>query len=372
MDCLFSGNIPNGQLGLIVLSSCKELGAKIDYHLQRLRGNDESGSYLIEMEEVRFANGEGKVLLKESVRGKDIFILSDIGNYSCTYNMFGFKNHMGPDEHFQDIKRAVSALCGRARRVTVIMPLLYSSRQHRRKGRESIDCAIALQELERLGVDNIITFDVHDPNVQNAIPLVSFNNIYPTYEIVKAFICQENYRQISDANMIVISPDTGGMDRSIYYSSVLGLDVGLFYKRRDYSKIVGGRNPIVKHEYMGKDIAGLDVLVTDDMISSGDSMIDIVRELKKREANKIYIAATFAFFTEGIEVFNQLYIEGLINSVYSTNLTYIPQEVKEAKWFTEVDMSGFIARIIENINYDQSIEPLLDATEGIKQLLLVK
>lgn len=360
---------PNGQLGIIALESCKELGTKIDYYLRKKREDSDKETFLISTEEVRFSNGEGKVVLEESVRGKDIFIICDIGNYSCTYEMFGFKNHKGPDEHFQDIKRVVSALCGRARRVTVVMPLLYEGRQHRRKGRESLDCALALQELERLGVENIITFDVHDPNVQNAIPLVSFQNLYPTYEIVKTFIKEEKDLLIDNTKMIVISPDTGAMDRSIYYSSVLELDVGLFYKRRDYSQIVGGKNPIVQHEYIGKDVEGLDVLVTDDMIASGESVFDIVKELKKRKANKIHVAVTFALFTEGVEKFNEYYEKGFIDKVYSTNLTYIPEKVKKYEWFKEVDMSEFIATIIDYINCDKSIAPVLDATESIKKLI---
>lgn len=370
---------PNGELGIIALKSCKELGTKINYYLQKKRHetlnpysnrqDSNKEDYLIPIEEIRFSNGEGKVVIEESVRGRDIYILCDVGNYSCTYEMYGFKNHMGPDEHFQDIKRVVSALCGRARRVTVIMPLLYAGRQHRRKGRESLDCAIALQELARLGVENIITFDVHDPNVQNAIPLLSFQNLYPTYEIVKTFIKEEKDLLIDNTKMIVISPDTGAMDRSIYYSNVLGLDVGLFYKRRDYSKIVSGKNPIIEHEYIGKNVEGLDVLITDDMIASGESILDIVKELKNRKANRIYIATTFALFTEGIEKFNEFYEKGLLKRVYSTNLTYIPPEVKKCPWYKEVDMSEFISTIIFYINRDKSIEPVIDATNRIKELL---
>ena len=373
--CLESANsIPYGQLGIIALESCRELGNKIDGFLQKNRENGQGTppSFIIPTEEIRFSNGEGKVKLEETVRGKDIYILCDVGNYNCTYEMHGFTNHKGPDEHFQDIKRVVSALGGRARRVTVIMPLLYAGRQHRRKGRESLDCAIALQELERLGVEHIITFDVHDPNVQNAVPLISFENLYPTYEIVKSFIREEKDLSIDKANMIVISPDTGAMDRAIYYSSVLGLDIGLFYKRRDYSKIVGGKNPIVQHEYIGKDVEGMDVLVVDDMISSGESIIDIVKELKRRKAGKIYTATTFALFTEGNKKFNELYENGLIDKVYSTNLTYIPQEVREAKWFKEVDMSKFLAHLIDFINCDKSIKPLIDDTENIKKLMKQK
>lgn len=369
---------PKGELGIVALKSCSELGKQIDQYLRGKRENrlqsrelgvkQTEKSYLIEVEEVRFSNGEGKVVIKESVRGKDIFILCDIGNYSCTYDMFGFTNHMGPDEHFQDIKRVVSALNGRARRITVIMPLLYEGRQHRRKGRESLDCALSLQELERLGVDNIVSFDVHDPNVQNAVPLVAFQNIYPTYQIVKNII--KDYEQ-SNANnkMIVISPDTGAMDRSIYYSGMLGCDVGMFYKRRDYSKVVNGKNPIVQHEYMGRSVEGLDVLIADDMIASGQSVLDIAKELKERNANTVNVATTFGLFTSGIEKFNEYYESGLIDKVYCTNLTYIPKNVLKAKWFRKVDMSGFLGNIIHHLNYDQSLTPLTDDANKIKKLM---
>jgi ribose-phosphate pyrophosphokinase len=370
---------PYCSLGIMALESSSELGNRINELLiEKRKVNDtetlnndafKEKSFLISMKDIRFSNGEGKIIIEDSVRGKDIFILCDVGNYSCTYKMFGFDNHKSPDDHFQDIKRVLSALGGKARRITVIMPLLYASRQHRRKHRESLDCAIALQELERLGVNDIITFDVHDPNVQNAIPLISFDNLYPTYEIVKTILEEEPDLLIDKAKMLVISPDTGAMDRAVFYSSVLGLDIGLFYKRRDHSKVVNGRNPIVQHEYMGREIEGQDVLIVDDMIASGESVFDIVLELKKRKAKRIFITATFALFTEGIEKFNKFYEEGLIEKIYSTNLTYIPKDVKEAKWFREVDMSHFIASIIDNLNYDRSIAPLLDVTSGIKKLL---
>jgi ribose-phosphate pyrophosphokinase len=283
--------------------------------------------------------------------------------------MFGFENHKSPDDHFQDIKRVLSAIGGKAKRITVVMPMLYASRQHRRKGRESLDCSLALQELERLGVNDIITFDVHDPNVQNAIPLISFDNLYPTYEIVKTRLKEEPDLTIDKSSMLVISPDTGAMDRAIYYSSVLGLDIGLFYKRRDHSTIVNGKNPIVQHEYIGRDVEGQDILIVDDMIASGESVFDIVLELKKLKAKRIFVTTTFALFTEGVQKFNKFYEEGLIEKIYSTNLTYIPQEAREAKWFKEVDMSEFIANVIHNLNYDRSIAPLVDATSGIKKLL---
>jgi ribose-phosphate pyrophosphokinase len=360
-----------GPLGVVALESCKELGQKVDYHLQKRRKNNTHGddnTFLVTTDAIRFSNGEGKVKLAETARGKDIYILCDIGNYSCTYDMFGMSHNMGPDEHFQDIKRTISAIGGKARRVTVIMPMLYESRQHKRKGRESLDCALALQELERMGVRDIYTFDVHDPNVHNAIPLLTFENIYPTYEIVKAFIKQEDL-EIDKSKMITISPDTGAMDRAIYYSSVMGLDIGLFYKRRDYTTVVKGKNPIVQHEYIGKDVEGMDVLIVDDMIASGESVFDIVTELKKRKAKRVFVATTFALFTEGIGKFDEFYKQGLIDRVYSTNLTYIPPKAKTAEWFREVDMSEFLATLIDYINSDQSISPLVDATQNIKQLV---
>ena len=357
----------NHELGLLVLESCKELGNAVDKYIQAKREVNES--FIIPIEEIRFSNGEGKVKLPQTVRGKDIYILCDIGNYSCTYEMFGFTNHKGPDEHFQDIKRTVSAIRGKARRITVIMPLLYESRQHRRKGRESLDCALALQELERLGVNEVITFDVHDPNVQNAVPLLSFENIYPTYDIVKSLIHNEETLERDKEKLLVISPDTGAMDRAIYYSSVLGVDVGLFYKRRDHSTVVNGKNPIVEHEYMGRDVAGKDVLIVDDMIASGESVLDIAKELKKRNVRNVYVATSFAFFTEGLEKFNKYYEDGIIARVYSTNLTYVPENLKNSPWFKEVDMSEFLARIINRLNYDKSIAKYMDATKVIQELL---
>ena len=357
----------NHELGIIALESCRELGEQVNKIIQQKRNIEESS--LIPTNEIRFSNGEGKVKLPETVRGKDIYILCDVGNYSCTYKMFGFTNHKGPDEHFQDIKRTVSAIRGKAARITVIMPLLYQSRQHRRKGRESLDCALALQELERLGVDEILTFDVHDPNVQNAIPLLSFENLYPTYDIVKSLISNEDTLSLDKEKLLVISPDTGAMDRAIYYSSVLGVDVGLFYKRRDHSTVVNGKNPIVEHEYMGREVEGKDVLIVDDMIASGESVLDIALELKKRNAKNVYVATTFAFFTEGLEKFNEYYSDGIIAKVYSTNLTYISPELREAKWFNAVDMSEFLSRIINRLNYGKSIAKYMDATRIIRSLL---
>lgn len=362
-----------GELGIIAMQSCRELGVKAEAFIRQLRCEQNlpanKQSYLVPIEEVRFANGEGKVKLLETVRGKDVYILCDVGNYSCTYSMYGFTNHMGPDEHFQDLKRVLSAIGGKARRITVIMPMLYASRQHKRKGRESMDCAMALQELEGMGVSQIITFDTHNTSVQNAIPLVSFENLYPTYEIVKSMLENENDLLFDKSKMIIVSPDTGAMDRAIYYSSVLGLDIGLFYKRRDHTKLVKGKNPIVQHEYIGRDIEGQNVLIVDDMIASGESMFDILLEVKKRKARKVYIAVTFALFTEGTEKFNAFYNEGLFNKVYSTNLTYIPNDVRSKEWFVEVDMSQLIGEVINSLNYDRSIADMVDATNKIKRMM---
>lgn len=377
MDLLGTSRIPRGQLGIISLASCRELGEKIDFHLveKREKGrydiypNDPKTTYLISTKEARFSNGEGKVSLRETVRGKDVYILADVGNYGCTYEMYGIETHMGPDEHFQDIKRAISAIAGKSRRLTVVMPLLYASRQHKRKGRESLDCAMALQELERLGVDNIITFDAHDPRIENAVSRTGFDSLHCTFQIIKALIENEDELTFENGNSLVISPDTGGMDRAIYYSSLLGIDVGMFYKRRDHTRIVNGKNPIISHEYLGADVAGKDVLIVDDMIASGESIIDLAEQLKKRNARNIYVAVSFSLFTEGIEKFNKCYADGLIKRLYSTNLTYVPEEIKAMPWYTQVDMSEFMALLIDKLNYDESIAPLLDMTKSTKELI---
>lgn len=358
--------LPYGDLAIIALKSCKEIADPIDEKLSLSREED---THLIDIQEIRFNNGEGKVVINESIRGKDVFILCDVGNYGCTYDMFGFTNHMSPDDHLQDIKRVLSAIAGKARRITLIMPLLYASRQHRRKGRESLDCALALQEFERLGVKDIITFDAHDPTIQNAVPLISFENLHPTYKIIKALVTEENLLDINPENMVVISPDTGAMDRALYYSSNLGVDTGLFYKRRDHSKVVNGKNPIVQHDYLGRDVKGCNVLIVDDMIASGQSVFDICRELKSRGAKKIFAAVSFALFTSGPEQFEKYYNDGLLDRVYATNLTYVPEHIKEAEWFRTVDMSGFAANVIDTLNKDHSISPLLDSTQLIRRLL---
>ncbi|MDR2939467.1 MAG: ribose-phosphate pyrophosphokinase [Clostridiales bacterium] len=368
---------PYGSLGIIALESARELGKKVDKQIIKRRELKKQfnsdypipDTYIMPVKDQRFSNGEGKVKLADSVRGRDIFILCDIGNYSCTYQMYGKTNYKGPDEHFQDIKRTISAIGGKSRRISVIMPLLYASRQHKKKGRESLDCSLALQELERMGVKDILTFDVHDPNIQNAIPLASFDNIYPTYDIVKSILESENDLEFDRSKMLVVSPDTGAMDRAIYYASVLKLDTGLFYKRRDHTRLIRGKNPIITHEYIGSSVEGMDILIVDDMIASGESVLDIAYELKARKANRIYIASTFGLFTEGIDKFVKAYQENLIARVYSTNLTYIPTELKNQPWYVEVDMSEYMAKVIDYLNSDFSISTLLDATYGIKKLL---
>jgi len=358
-----------GGLGLVVLESIRSVGEKIDEHLKyerAKRGLPYPKSYIIPAKEIRFSNGEGKVKLTESVRGKDIYVLCDIGNYSCKYALYGYENHKGPDEHFQDIKRALSAIGGKAKRVTVLMPLLYASRQDKRKGRESLDCAMALQELERLGVKDIITFDAHNPNVQNAVPLASFENLYATYDIVRTFFDDEPEILRDKNNLLIISPDSGGMERAIYYSSVMDVDVGMFYKRRDFSTVIHGKNPIVQHDYLGRDVRGRNIIIIDDMIASGESILDIVKELKSRGANKVFVATTFALFTEGADKFNDYYEKGLFDRVYSTNLTYVSESIKESPWLRLVDMSRYMAQIIQSLNHSKSIEPLIDSTEKLR------
>lgn len=364
-----AANSHHGKMGLIVMQSCTQLGTEVDQFIKQLRNEDENEeSYIIPIQEIRFSNGEGKVKINDSVRGRDIYILCDIGNYSCTYNLYGHENFMSPDEHFRDIKRVLSAINGKADRITVLMPLLYSSRQHKRKGRESLDCAMALEELQALGVDCILTFDAHDPTICNAIPSTSFENIYPTYSMLKRFIQNEGDDIFKD-NMTVISPDTGAMDRAVYYANVLGLDVGMFYKRRDHTRIVNGKNPIVQHEYIGGPLENKRVLIIDDMIASGESVIDVINEIQKQNVSDVYAAVTFAFFTNGLEKFDKLYEEGKLKKVYSTNLTYVSPELQSRPWFVPVDMSKFIAKILNTLNNDESISPLLDSAARIRRLL---
>lgn len=357
----------SNQFKIIVMSNFKDRGKIIgEYIKQNLKTDD---SNLIYAKNERFQNGEGKVVLTESVRNKIIFIISDVSNYGETYKMYGHVNHMSPDEHFQDIKRTISAIAGKAKKIIVIMPLLYQSRQHRRLMRESLDCAMALQDLEHLGVDSVLTFDAHDINIQNAVSRMSFDSFFPNYQVMKTLLKKEDFK-IDKDNMIVISPDTGAMQRAIKYANMLGLDVGMFYKRRDYTQIVNGKNPVVQHEYLGRDVKGKYILIVDDMIASGGSVIDVATEMKKRGALGAYIVATFSFFTDGIEKFEDAYKKGIIKKIYTTNLTYLPNEYKGKLWICLVDCLEFLARIITNIIEGQSISYLVDSDEKIKELLI--
>ena len=349
-------------LRLIVLDNIYELGMSVNEDLKKI--NKVKSDFIIPIRRDRFSNGEGKVSIEGTVRDKDIYILSDVGNYGLTYEMHGLTHYLGPDEHFQDIKRVISAISRYAEKITVIMPLLYESRQHKRKGKESLDCAIALQELERLGVNHIVTFDVHDPNVGNSIPNLPFENFYVAHEILKDVIDQVNID-----NTIVISPDMGAMERAKYFAEMLNCDVGVFYKRRDLSVVVNGKNPIIEHVYLGSDVKGKDTFVVDDMIASGSSMIDVAKDLKMRGANKVYLVATFSLFTEGADIFIKAYEEGLFDKLYTTNLTYVPDNIKKEEWFYSVDMSKKIAKIINTMHRRASLKPLFNGKEEILKKL---
>ncbi len=371
-------SIPVGSLGIIPLSGCKELGDKVDKYLVRWRAERESehkdslafagyqrDSYIIQTRVPRFGTGEAKGEILESVRGDDIYLLVDVTNYSLTYSLCGQENHMSPDDHFQDLKRIIAAIGGKSRRITVIMPYLYESRQHKRNSRESLDCALALQEMVNMGVDNIITFDAHDPRVQNAIPLNGFETVSPTYQFIKGLLNNVSDLTIDADHMMIISPDEGGMGRAIYMANVMGLDMGMFYKRRDYTKIVKGRNPIVAHEFLGSSVEGKDVIIVDDMISSGESMIEVATDLKKRKANRIFAAATFGLFTAGLDKFDEAYEQGLIYRVLTTNLIYQKPELLDKEWYNSCDMSKYIAYIIDTLNHDSSISDLLNPNDRI-------
>ncbi len=374
--------IPVGSLGIISLEGCKILGDKVDKYLVKWRTERENehkdslafagyqrNSYLLSAKVPRFGSGEAKGMLLESARGTDLYILVDVCNYSLTYSLCGHQNRMSPDDHYQDLKRIIAAVGGKARRITVIMPFLYESRQHKRTSRESLDCALALQELVRMGVDNIITFDAHDPRVQNAIPLHGFETVQPAYQFIKGLLRNVKNLQIDSTHMMVISPDEGGMKRAIYIANVLGLDMGMFYKRRDYTKVVNGRNPIVAHEFLGSSVEGKDVIIIDDMISSGESMIDTAAALKARKANRIFIFSTFGLFTNGLEKFDKAYESGLIDKILTTNLIYQTPELLEREWYINCDMSKYIAYIIDTLNHDSSISDLLSPSERIQNIV---
>ena len=375
-----TATIPYGTLGIIPLSSCAKMGEKVDKYLAAWREQREHDnasalsfagykrdSYILDAKTPRFGSGEGKGVLNDSVRGCDLYIMVDVCNYSIEYSLCGFKNRMSPDDHYADLKRVISAAGGKARRINVIMPFLYESRQHKRSGRESLDCALMLQELTDMGVENIITFDAHDPRVHNAIPLKGFESVSCTYQFIKYLLLGVDDLHIDSQHMMVISPDEGGMGRAVYFANVLGLDMGMFYKRRDYTKIINGRNPIVAHEFLGSNVEGKDVIIIDDMISSGESMIDVASELKKRGASRVFCATTFGLFTNGFKKFDEAYENGVIDKILTTNLIYQPEELLSKPWYINVDMSKYMALLIDTLNHDSSISDLLNPVERIQK-----
>ncbi|MGN0601260.1 MAG: ribose-phosphate pyrophosphokinase [Oscillospiraceae bacterium] len=368
---LFDPQTRVAPLGLIAMKSASELGKKVNDYLVEWANSEgmNKDSYLIDVDCPRFASGDGKGLIKSTIRGNDLFILCDVGNYNCTYNMFGRQNSMSPDDHFQDLKRIIQAAGGKAHRINVIMPILFGGRQHRRSYRESLDCAVALQELEAMGVSNILTFDAHDPRVQNAVPLMGFDNIIPSYQVLKAMFRNLDDLKLDKEHFMIVSPDEGAINRNMYYASVLSVNLGMFYKRRDYSVIVDGRNPIVAHEYLGTSVEGKDVFIADDIISSGESMLDIAVELKKRNAKRIFAYATYPIFTNGLESFDKAYADGIIDGVFGTNLTYRSPELLERTWFYEVDCAKYIAYFIASLNHDLSISNVIDPHQKIQALL---
>ena len=374
--------LPVAPLKIAAMESCRSLGQKVNDYIVSFRENTisevtesplyvnyRSNNYLVNCSCPRFGSGEAKGILKETIRGTDLFIMTDVCNYSLTYTVNGHLNHMSPDDHYQDLKRIISAATGKAHRINVIMPFLYESRQHKRTKRESLDCALALEELNAMGVSNIITFDAHDPRVQNAIPLSGFDSFNPPYQFLKAL-----FRAVPDIipdkdHLMIISPDEGAMHRAVYFSNVLGVDMGMFYKRRDYSRIVGGKNPIVAHEFLGDDVRGKDVIIVDDMISSGGSMLDVAKKLKERNAGRVFVCTTFGLFTDGFDSFDDYYDKGYINKVVTTNLTYLPPVLYEKPYFVQADMSKFLALIIDSLNHDVTIGAVLNPTDKIHTLL---
>lgn len=375
-------NIPVGPLGFIPIEGCQELGKKVDDYLAAWRKENAEklhddvvytdyvkDTYIIDAKVPRFGSGEAKGIINESVRGKDVYIMVDVCNYSLTYKLSGQVNRMSPDDHYQNLKRIIAAIGGKARRINVIMPFLYESRQHKRSSRESLDCALALQELVRMGVDNIITFDAHDPRVQNAIPLNGFETVRPTYQFVKGLLSRYDDLKIDSDHMMAISPDEGATGRAIYFANVLGLDMGMFYKRRDYTRIVDGRNPIVAHEFLGSSVEGKDVVIIDDMISSGDSMLDVAKQLKDRKANRIFAASTFGLFTNGLEKFDKAYEDGILAGVLTTNLIYQTPELLARPWYINCDLSKYVALMIDTLNHDGSISSILDPSQRIQDIV---
>lgn len=375
-------NMPVGSLGMIPLDGCQELGKKVNEYLVKWRKEDtnkvkddvvfhdyQKETYIVDAKVPRFGSGEAKGIITESVRGKDLYLMVDVCNYSLTYSLSGHINRMSPDDHFQNLKRVIAAVGGKARRINVIMPFLYESRQHKRSSRESLDCALALQELVRMGVDNIITFDAHDPRVQNAIPLNGFETVRPTYQFIKGLLHTIPDLKIDSDHMMAISPDEGATGRAIYLANVLGLDMGMFYKRRDYTRIVNGRNPIVAHEFLGSSVEGKDVIIIDDMISSGDSILDVAKQLKERKANRIFAAATFGLFTNGLDKFDEAYEQGMIHGILTTNLIYQTPELLSKPYYINCDLSKYIALMIDTLNHDGSISSILNPNERIQNVL---
>ncbi len=374
--------LPTAPLKIAALESCLERGRKVNDYIVRFRqetfhtslnsplfSSYKQDNYLIDCHCPRFGTGEAKGLLKESIRGADLFVMVDVCNYSLTYTVNGHLNHMSPDDHYQDLKRIISAANGKAHRVNVIMPFLYESRQHKRTKRESLDCAFALQELVDMGVNNIITFDAHDPRVQNAIPLQGFDNFSPAYQFMKALLRAEPDLVVDKEHLMIISPDEGAMHRAVYFSNVIGVDMGMFYKRRDYSQVIGGKNPIVAHEFLGDNIAGKNVIIIDDMISSGESMLDVAKQIKERGAGRVFVCTTFGLFTDGFDKFDEYYEKGYIDRVIVTNLTYLPPCTKEKPYFVTADMSKFMALIIDSLNHDIPISSVMVPTDKIHRLL---
>lgn len=358
-----------GKLSIISMKGCEEFTARIDEYLKRFRTYEDIDTYVTHVTCPRFGTGEGKGVIDETVRGHDVYIICDVFNYGVTYKMYGVENHMSPDDHYQDLKRIIAAMGGKARRVTVVMPMLYEGRQHRRSGRESLDAALMLHELVNMGVSNILTFDAHDPRISNAIPLAGFDDIQPTYQMIKALTRAVPDIALNKFDTIVISPDEGGMSRCMYYSSVLKLDLGMFYKRRDYSRIENGKNPIIAHEYLGRDVTGKDVIIVDDMISSGESVIDVATNLKKQGAKRIFVFSSFGLFVNGLEVMDKAYEEGVITKVFTTNLIYRNPGLKDREWYYEVDMSKYMSLLIDTLNHDETISKLLNPISKIQALV---
>ena len=354
-----------GELSVIGMRGCEEFANQVDNYLKEWRRHDNDGTFLVSSSCPRFGSGEAKGTIHQSLRGNDVYIICDVFNHGVTYKMYGQTVPMSPDDHFQDLKRIIGAIGGKARRISVIMPMLYEGRQHKRSHRESLDCALALQELVNMGVTNIITFDAHDPRVQNAIPLSGFENVRTSYQMIKALLNTYDDIKIDPDNLMIISPDEGGMVKCMYYSSVMGIDLGTFYKRRDYSVIINGKNPIVAHEYLGRDVSGKDVIVIDDMISSGDSVIDVCKQLKEKGAKRIFVFASFGLFCNGLENMDKAYEDGLFTKIFTTNLVYRTPELLKREWYGEVNMCKYVAYIIDTLNHDRTISLLLDQSKKI-------